>query len=100
MGIEPHPRVLALLSIARRIQNVQDLRLRAREKELVDETAADGEAETAVRWTYLSAIALLPALQTGQDLPISAGDQDCESLLVGDFIEALRGSVHGWLIFL
>jgi hypothetical protein len=73
---------------------VQGLGLRACEEELVDETAAGVEAQTAVRGeTYLSVVALL-RWQAGQDLPIGAGHQDGEGLLVSDAAEGFGGSVH------
>lgn len=46
--VEPRSRVLALASIAGGVEDVEGLGLRAREEELVDEAAADCEAEAAV----------------------------------------------------
>jgi hypothetical protein len=45
--------------------------------------------------TYLSVFALL-RWQAGQDLPIGAGHEDCEGLLVSDAAERFERSFHCW----
>lgn len=44
--------------------------------------------------TYLSAVALLLCGQAGQDLPIGAGHEDGEILLVSNAAERFGGSFH------
>ena len=44
--------------------------------------------------TYLSVVALLLCGQAGQDLPIGAGHEDGELLLVSDAAERSGGSFH------
>lgn len=44
--------------------------------------------------TYLSVVALLLLWQAGQDLPIGAGHEDGEMLLVSDAAERFGGSIH------
>ena len=44
--------------------------------------------------TYLSVVALLLWWQAGHDLPIGAGHEDCEGLLVSYAAERSGGSFH------
>lgn len=94
MDIEPGPGILALFPIAGGVYEVEGLRLWAGEKELVDKTTADGETEAAglkdlpvSHWGFGSGCA-------SADLPICAGDQDGEFMLVGDAVESVGRCVH------